>query len=190
MKSLIILILTALLVNLNVYSQNSTCECLVYKTSDGYKNHISIKGEKIDWGIRFTWQGTEEVLNLITTDSILKYKAGQAFAYVDTDCSLYRFYKEDLFIKVLYQGNIFLYSRSHSAYYKGMKMHIIDYYFSQDFFAPVYKLTKKNLIKVYKENASFVKAIKQVKNNDTLIKKSADKEEYNLVLLYNKSFAK
>lgn len=175
-----------LLLNLKAYTQNSTCECLVYKTSDDYKNRISIKGEKINWGIRFTWQGTEEVLILTTTDSTLKYKSGQAFAYIDTDCSLYRFYKEGIFIKVLHSGNLVLYSRSHSAYYKGMKMHIIDYFFSKDFFSPIYKLTRKNLIKVFKNNSRFIEAIKKIKNNDSLIKKSPDNGQYNIILLYNK----
>ncbi len=198
MKSIILFVLTISLVN-NIYSQNDTCECRVYITSDNYKNNVSVKGEKIDWGIRFTWQGTEEVLKLTTVDSVIKYKAGKAFAYIDTDCKLYRFLNEDNFVEVMYKKNIALYSLYKSGYSRVgyLKYNSIyhttsntDYYFSKDFFSPIYKLTKKNLIKVYKDNVQFVEAIKKVKNDGALIKKSADTDKYNIIELYNKFYKK
>jgi hypothetical protein len=185
MKTLHLLLITVLLLNMQVFGQKNTCKCSVYKTVEDYKNNSSIEGRKIDWGIHFTWQGTEEVLLLKTADSTLKYKAGTAFAYIDTDCELYRFYNEDGFVKMLNKDGICLYSIRHVAYLKVGAIADTYYYFSKDIYSPIFELTKKNIIKEYADNSSFCDAVQKVKNDNTLSKINKDSQNFSIIDLYN-----
>lgn len=186
MKYIIFSILIVLSLNFQSYGQKQkdTCKCRVYKTAEDYKNNNSVEGRKIDWGIHFTWKGTEEVLLLKTADSTLKYKTGTAFAYIDTDCKLYRFLNEDDFVEVLYKEGICLYSLHKVAHTKP-PIYNTYYYFSKDIFSPIFVLTKKNLLKEYANNASFCDAVQKVKNNNTLSKTDKATQHYKIIDLYN-----
>ena len=160
---------------------------MVYKTADDYKNNSPIEGKKIGWGMRFTWKGTEEVLRLKTTDNTLKYKAGTAFAYIDTDCKTYRYYNEDAFIEVISKNNFCLYTHSALTPNPKAPVNYTRYYFSKDFFSPIFELTKKNLLTQYADNNSFCESIKKQKNDEDLIKTDKTNNEYFIITLYNQS---
>lgn len=192
MKYFIFSILTVLSLNMQSYGQKQkdTCKCRVYKTAEDYKNNNPVEGRKIDWGIHFTWKGTEEVLLLKTADSTQKYKAGTAFAYIDTDCKLYRFYNEDYFFEVLYKEGICLYSLHKVALLpKGMAISDTYYYFSKDIFSPIFVLKKENLLNEYAGNTSFCDAVQKVKHDDALSKIDKATKQYKIIELY-KQFKK
>ena len=190
MKYFIFSMLMVLSLNLQSYGQKQkdTCKCRVYKTAEDYKNNKPVEGRKIDWGIHFTWKGTEDVLLLKKADSTVKYREGTAFAYIDTDCKLYRFNedkKTDCFVEVLYKEGICLYSRHIVEQMKYGDMSDTYYYFSKDIFSPIFVLTKENLLKEYADNASFCNAVQKEKNNDALSKVDKTTQHYRIIDLYN-----
>jgi hypothetical protein len=185
MKNVFPIIFFALSMGLS--AQKSKCKCEVFKTADDYKNSRAVEGRKIDWGIRFTWQGTEEVLKLKTSDSTIKYKAGTAFAFSDTDCDLYRYYKEDYFVQVLNKEPICLYTRTTHAIYKGMDMSNTTYYFSRDFYSPIIELTRKNLLNEYSDKPSFSAEIQKLKKDNDLMKIDKGSGKYKVAELYEQA---